>query len=283
MFLYARRIVYERKRDRYIMKVTKSTREILKEKISQEGIHSVLRIGKSNLTAKQRKFCEAVALGDTKVGAYRKAYDTKASKQQQGHQAHILSTHPKIAAQIEAFALANEAAKYRSAEGLRNLVIDSLTQIVLNPDAKDSVRVAAAKTLGTVVGVDAFVERKTITHVQDSKAIRDKILGELKTITLNLDDALDVDATALLAELAGDDDDRAIEHDAIAAAGDPHPTPIPQTQGEDSPPPTHTIPPKPSPIFMDSQDGDTTTTEHPPSFFETDTPGGDIILENEKG
>lgn len=258
------------------MKVTKTTREELKAKISSEGIHSVLRIGKSNLTAKQRKFCEAVALGDTKVGAYRKAYDTKASKQQQGHQAHILSTHPKIAAQIEAFALANEAAKYRSSESLRNLVIDSLTQIVLNPDAKDSVRVAAAKTLGTVVGVDAFVERKTITHIQDSKAIRDKILGELKTITLNMDDALDVDATALLAELA--DDDR-----PIAPAGDPHPTPTPQTQGEDSPPPTHTIPPKASPIFMDSQDGDSPITEHPPSSFRTDTPGGDIILENEKG
>lgn len=264
------------------MKVTKSTREALKEKISQEGIHSVLRIGKSELTAKQRKFAEAVALGDTKVGAYRKAYDTKASKQQQGHQAHILSTHPKIAAQIEAFALANEAAKYRSSEGLRNLVIDSLTQIVLNPDAKDSVRVAAAKTLGTVVGVDAFVERKQITHVQDSKAIRDKILGELKTITLNLDDALDVDATALLAELAGDDEPEN-QDDAIEAAGDPHPTPTPQTEGEDSPAPTHTIPPKPSPLFLDSQDGDTPITEHPPSSFRTDTPRGDIFLENEKG
>ena len=253
------------------MKVTKSTREALKDKISSEGIHSVLRIGKSELTAKQRKFAEAVALGDTKVGAYRKAYDTKASKQQQGHQAHILSTHPKIAAQIEAFALANEAAKYRSSEGLRNLVIDSLTQIVLNPDAKDSVRVAAAKTLGTVVGVDAFVERKQVTHIQDSKAIRDKILGELKTITLNLDDALDVDATALLAELSGDDDSQVA--DAIEAAGDPHPTPTPQTEGEDSPPPTHTIPHEPSPLL----------SEHPPSSFRTDTPGGDIILENENG
>jgi hypothetical protein len=263
------------------MKVTKTTREALKDKISQEGIHSVLRIGKRELTAKQRKFAEAVALGDTKVGAYRKAYDTKASKQQQGHQAHILSTHPKIAAQIEAFALANEAAKYRSSEGLRNLVIDSLTQIVLNPDAKDSVRVAAAKTLGTVVGVDAFRETKRIEHIQDSKAIRDKILGELKTITLNLDDALDVDATALLAELAGDDDDRPTDAEIQPETGDPHPAPTPQSQGEDSPPHTHTIPPKPSPIFSDSQDSGIAPTEHPPSSFRTDTPGGDIFLENE--
>jgi hypothetical protein len=156
---------------------------------------------------------------------------------------------------------------------LRNLVIQSLVQVVLSPTAKESTKVGAAKVLGTVVGVDAFVERKTITHVQDSKAIRDKILGELKTITLNLDDALDVDATALLAELAGSDDEE---------ASDPHPTPTPQIQGEDSPPHTHTIPHEPTPIFLDSQDTQTAPTEHPPSSFRTDTPGGDINLENEK-
>ena len=274
MFLYARRQDKRAQRDQYIMKVTKATRELLKDKISSEGIHSVLRIGKRELTAKQRKFAEAVALGDTKAGAYRKVYDTKASKQQQGHQAHELSKHPKIAAQIEAFALANEAAKYRSSEGLRNLVIDSLTQIVLNPNAKDSVRVAAAKTLGTVVGVDAFVERKQITHVQDSKAIRDKILGELKTITLNMDDALDVDATALLAELAGTDDSQA--DDAILTTDqEPHPTRTPQAEDFPEAPATHIIPYEPSQLLSDLQ--------HPPSLSQSDTPGGDIFLENENG
>ena len=272
----------ERKRDRYIMKVTKATREILKEKISQEGIHSVLRIGKSELTTKQRKFAEGIAMGETGAASYRKAYNTKAKPKSVGTDASKLKANPRIIQEIEAYALANEAAKYRSSESLRNLVIQSLAQVVINPDAKDSVKVAAAKVLGTVVGVDAFVERKQVTHIQDSKAIRDKILGELKTITLNLDDALDVDATALLAELSGDDEP-ANQDDAIAPAGDPHPTPTPQTQGEDSPPPTHTIPPKPSPILSDSQNGDTLPTEHPPSSFRTDTPGGDIILENENG
>ena len=256
------------------MKLTKTTREALKDKIGAEGIHSVLRIGKRELTAKQRKFAEAVALGDTKAGAYRKAYDTNASKQQQGHQAHELSKHPKIAAQIEAFALANEAAKYRSSEGLRNLVIDSLTQIVLNPEAKDSVRVAAAKTLGTVVGVDAFVERKQITHVQDSKAIRDKILGELKTITLNLDDALDVDATALLAELAGDDD-RPTDAEIQPEIDEPHPTPTSQAGDFSEAPATHIIPHEPTQLLSDSQ--------HPPITFQSETPGGDIFSENENG
>jgi len=265
------------------MKVTKATREILKEKISQEGIHSVLRIGKSELTAKQRKFAEGIALGETGASAYRAAYNTKAKPKHQGNKASELKADERIQREIEAYQLANEAAKYRSSESLRNLVIQSLVQVVLSPTAKESTKVGAAKVLGTVVGVDAFVERKTITHIQDSKAIRDKILGELKTITLNLDDALDVDATALLAELAGDDDDRPTDAEIQQEIEEPHPTPTPQIQGEDSPPHTHTITHEPSPIFLDSQDGDNPITEHPPSSFRTDTPGGDIFLENEKG
>ena len=242
----------------------------------------MLRIGKSELTTKQRKFAEQVALGETGASAYRAAYNTKAKPKHQGNKASELRADERIQREIEAYQLANEAAKYRSSESLRNLVIQSLVQVVLSPTAKESTKVGAAKVLGTVVGVDAFVERKQITHVQDSKAIRDKILGELKTITLNLDDALDVDATALLAELAGDDD-RPTDAEIQPETGDPHPTPTPQSQGEDSPPHTHTITPKPSPIFSDSQDSGIAPTEHPPSSFRTDTPGGDIFLENEKG
>ncbi len=270
LFLYARRHIHERKRDRYIMKVTKATREALKDKISAEGIHSVLRLGKSELTAKQRKFAEQVALGETGAGAYRKAYNTTAKPKSVGSDASKLKADPRILQEIEAYQLANEAAKYRSSESLRNLVIQSLVQVVLSPTAKESTKVGAAKVLGTVVGVDAFVERKQITHVQDSKAIRDKILGELKTITLGLDDALDVDATALLAELAGDDEP-ANPDDAIMATEEPHPTPTSQAEDFVEAPPTHTIPHEPDAIF----------SEHPPSSFETDTPGGDIILENE--
>jgi hypothetical protein len=264
------------------MKVTKATREALKDKISSEGIHSVLRIGKSELTAKQRKFAEGIALGETGAGAYRKAYSDRGLKKTHGDNASRLRADSRIQAEIEAYQLANEAAKYRSSESLRNLVIQSLAQVVINPDAKDSVKVAAAKVLGTVVGVDAFVERKTITHVQDSKAIRDKILGELKTITLGLDDALDVDATALLAELAGDDE-TANPDDAIMETDETHHTTTSQAEDFVEAPHTHTIPPKASPIFMDSEDSQSTDSQHPPSSFRTDTPGGDIILENEKG
>lgn len=275
MFLYARRQDKRAQRDQYIMKVTKSTRDALKDKISNEGIHSVLRIGKSELTTKQQKFCEAVALGDTGAGAYRKAYSDKGLKKTHGDNASRLKADSRIQAEIEAYQLANEAAKYRSSESLRNLVIQSLAQVVINPDAKDSVKVAAAKVLGTVVGVDAFVERKQITHVQDSKAIRDKILGELKTITLNLDDALDVDATALLAELAGDDGDRPTDAEIQPETQEPHPTPTSQAEEFSEAPATHIIPHEPTQLLSDSQ--------HPPSLSQSDTPGGDIFLENENG
>lgn len=275
MFLYARRQDKRAQRDQYIMKVTKSTRDALKAKISNEGIHSVLRIGKSELTAKQRKFAEGIAMGETGAGAYRKAYNTTAKPKSVGTDASKLKADPRILQEIEAYQLANEAAKYRSSESLRNLVIQSLAQVVINPDAKDSVKVAAAKVLGTVVGVDAFVERKQITHVQDSKAIRDKILGELKTITLNLDDALDVDATALLAELAGDDDSQVADAEIQPETQEPHPTPTPQTEEISEAPATHIIPHEPSQLLSDSQ--------HPPITFQSDTPGGDIFLENENG
>ena len=215
-----------------------------------------------------------MALGETGASAYRAAYNTKAKPKHQGNKASELKADERIQREIEAYQLANEAAKYRSSESLRNLVIQSLVQVVLSPTAKESTKVGAAKVLGTVVGVDAFVERKQITHVQDSKAIRDKILGELKTITLNLDDALDVDATALLAELAGDDEP-ANQDDAIEAAGDPHPAPTSQVGDFAEAPATHIIPHEPTQLLSDSQ--------HPPSSFRTDTPGGDIILENENG
>ena len=256
------------------MKVTKSTRDALKDKISNEGIHSVLRLGKSELTTKQRKFAEQVALGETGASAYRKAYNTSAKPKHQGNKASELKADERIQREIEAYQLANEAAKYRSSESLRNLVIQSLAQVVINPDAKDSVKVAAAKVLGTVVGVDAFVERKQITHVQDSKAIRDKILGELKTITLNLDDALDVDATALLAELAGDDD-RPTDAEIQPEIDEPHPTPTSQAGDFSEAPATHIIPHEPTQLLSDSQ--------HPPMPFQSETPGGDIFLENENG
>ena len=80
------------------------------------------------------------------------------------------------------------------------------------------------------------------------------------------DDAQDVDADSLLAELAPEEparesaqgDDPTLPGDALFATG----TPLD---------PLHTIPHKPSPQF----------SEHPPSSSETQTPRGDIFGEND--
>ena len=58
--------------------MTKPTRKAMREALKDQTIQSILRVPKSKLTAKQARFAEEVAKGETQAGAYRKAYDTKA-------------------------------------------------------------------------------------------------------------------------------------------------------------------------------------------------------------
>ena len=178
------------------------SRKQVKAAISQVGVERVLSVPKGTLTSKQRKFAEAVAAGETGAAAYRQAYDTQASSQVQSHEALKLKRHPKIALQIEALTLANEAMAYASATQVRQLVIQSLIQTLIDPDTKAATRVSAAKVLGNVTEVAAFTDRKEITHVKDSSAIRDQIMAQLRSVITS--DAQDVDADALLGEIAGE-------------------------------------------------------------------------------
>jgi hypothetical protein len=145
---------------------------------------------------------------------------------------------------------------------LKALVISTLTDIATNSD-KDSVRVQAVKTLGTVVGVDMFRETKRIETVKDSSEIREQILGQLKTMMLGSDDAVTVDATDLLAEIAGD-----------ANQPDADPTAPPPCQSDNVTPACHehTIPHEQSVDF----------SEDPPLSVDSSTPQGDIFLEKGK-
>jgi hypothetical protein len=51
---------------------------------------------------------------------------------------------------------------------LRDLVIQSLVQVVIDPQAKHSVKVSAARVLGTVTEVAAFTERKETRVITSS-------------------------------------------------------------------------------------------------------------------
>ena len=139
----------------------------------------------------------------------------------------------RIQKEIQAYELAIESAKYRSPIALRELVIQSLVQTLIDPEAKHAQRVAAAKVLGTVAEVSAFVDRKEITHVTTSDSARIQIMDMLSDMLKA--NAIDVDPTTLIQELEGT-----------------HPSPTPQAAESESPSHVHTIPhdlsnPQPSP------------------------------------
>ena len=256
------------------MKAKGMTRQEARQALKEIPISEALLVPNSELTAKQKEFARQVALGETGASAYRKAYNTKAKPKHQGNKASELKADERIKREIEAYQLANQAAAYRSAEGLRSLVIHSLTQILIDPETKPAQRIQCAKVLGTVTEVAAFTERKQITHIQDSEEIKDKIMAQLKTLMLgtgSTSDVQDVDAIELLNELTTSSDN---DVEIVTGAGDDsgmdatHPTPTPSELNEPHPDHEHTIPPKPS------------QSETTPMHFENSHPEGDIKIEN---
>lgn len=238
------------------------TRKQAKETIKSKGLEGSLRMGKLPLTAKQKRFAEGIVLeGLTASDSYRRAYDTQGKPVTVNPNASRLMANSKVQATIDALERAKEVAASQTAEALKSLVVSTLVDVATNSD-RDSVRVAAVKTLGTVVGVDMFRETKRIETVKDSSEIRSQIMQQLKTMMLSGDNVQDVDADSLLDELA---------------AGEPHPTPTTPNQDWDSGDSMHTIPLKQSLQNSDSP----IASEDPPVQVEELPPGGDIFLENE--
>ena len=257
--------------NRYGMKTVsrKQLRESI-ETIKAKGITSSLGIPKiAGLTKKQKSFAEAIVIeGMTASDAYRKAYDTSAKANVVNVNAHKLTKNDKVAHTIEALERAQELAALHSAEALKSIIISTLTDVATNSD-RDSVRVAAVKVLGTVVGVDMFRETKRVETVQDSGAIRSQILDQLKSMMLSSDDAVDVDASDLLTELVG-------------APDNPTVPPPPEMQNGTPRIAEHTIPLEQSEEFLDSLEQSAQFTEDPPLSEDLPTPQGDIFLEKGK-
>lgn len=219
------------------------TRKQIREGLSQIPIDSILSVS-GELTTKQKKFAKAVADGETKASAYRKAYKAKPAPSTMVTAPYTLAADPRIKREIEAYRLANEAAKQRNAGQLRELVIHSLVQVVVDPNTKPSVKIQAAKVLGTVTEVAAFTERKEITTIKTSTDARAQIMTQLRDMMkAGAVDAVEVDASTLLEELV---------------PVEPHPTPTPlfEEAGIDSA--THTIPLKESSPQMDTKDANQT-------------------------
>ena len=249
-----------------------ASRKQMRAAIQSKGIEAALSVPKGTLTKKQRAFAEAMAAGETGAAAYRMAYDTQASPHSQSNDATRLKRHPVISQQIEALRLANEAMKYADAASIRQLVIQSLIQTVIDPDVKHATKVQAAKVLGSVTEIAAFTERKEITHVESSAALREQIMQQLKTVILDTDNAETVDAESLLADIAGE---------KMSEDGDPTAIPCPDSENEPHLNTLHTIPLKRSQDF--SQDSPIAyQTEQPtPIDSENDNTGGYISSQND--
>jgi len=218
------------------------------------------------LTAKQKAFALEVARGSTGAEAYRRAYNSKAKPKTQGNQAHKLKARPDIHAEIEAYQLALEGAKHRNPAALRELVIQSLVKVIIDPEAKPGQITAAAKVLGTVTEVAAFTERKEVRTITSSEDARAAIMAQLKELSkASAEDAtiIDADADALMRELSG---------------AETHPPPTPQTVDEESRGSLHTIPHEQPP--SENHPDDTpppSSSETPPSSLESDPPGGILL------
>ena len=249
-------------------------RKAIKTQIAESGIESVMRIKKNTLTTKQKRFAEQVALGATGADAYRVAYNAKGKPKTVGNHASNLRQHEGIRLEIERIERANELAALHSATGLRSIVISTLAEIATNPEEKAATRVQAVRSIGQLVGVDAFRETKRVEHVKDSGELRAQILDQLKTMMLGTNDAQEVEANDLLAELAGSD----------SAAAEPHPVGTPPNAEWDSGSHEHSIPHEPSPTFTDAlirtTQRDEPSSETPPLSSETEDPRGDIFGEN---
>jgi hypothetical protein len=161
------------------------------------------------------------------------------------------------------------AAQY-SIDSIKALIVSTLTDIAVNSD-KDAVRVSAVKTLGVISGVDMFRETKRIETVKDSDEIREQILGQLKSMMLGSDDAVTVDASDLLAELAGD------------SQPDDDPTAPPPCHSDNGTPTLdeHTIPLEQSQDLLEPELYEYAPGEDPPMSLESSPTPGDIFSEDE--
>ena len=234
-------------------------RKAIRQNVQSQGIEKAMRVPKGSLTPKMKRFAEEIALGETGAQAYRLAYSSKAKPKTAGDNASRLKADIRIQAEVERIERANELAALHSATGLRSIVISTLAEIATNPEEKAATRVQAVRSIGQLVGVDAFRETKRVEHVKDSGELRAQILDQLKTMMLGSADAIDVDANSLLAELS---------------EPEPHGAGTPPNAEWDSDAHVHSNPHEPSqqisdPAISSPEPSESDPSEDPPSPAET--------------
>lgn len=248
----------------------KQARETI-ETIQAKGLASAIGIRQSKASRKQIAFAEKVVLSGMNASeAYRASYNTKAKPSTVNVEAHKLMKNPKVTRTIDHLERAKLQAASYSIESIKALAVSTLIDIATNSD-KDAVKVQAVRSLGQIAGVDLFRETKRIESVRDSSDIREQILGQLKTMMLSSGDAVEVDASDLLAELSNQQ------------SNDPTVPPPPESDCGTPPACEHTIPLEQSQSFSDELEHPLKSTEPTPMSLESSPTRGDIFLENEDG
>lgn len=219
-------------------KKPKLTRKQIAEGLEQMPIETIL-LGANNtkerrLTAKQIKFAEEVAKGQTKAEAYRRAYKSKGKPKTQSQNGQVLSKDKAIQTQIEAFKVALEAQKYQTPLHLRALTIHKLTEKVLDPDCPPAQQIKAMELLGKITEVALFTERREVIQTTNSEQMKEKLLNSLRLAiaSQSATDAKTYDPDSLLAELTAKPIDRDISGDYVAEDDEQDDQTLPESQGE---------------------------------------------------
>jgi hypothetical protein len=243
------------------MEHTKISRAAIREGLNTIPIEQVLNVSSRALTHKQKQFCKEVAMGATSAEAYRRSYNTKANPKIVGSEASKLKSKPSITQEIQAYQLAMESEKQRTPAALRALAIQSLVQVMIDPEAKDATKVQAAKAIGAITEVALFTERretKVITSSENSKAVLMEQLRDLMKANATDAHVIEAEASTLLEELA-----------AVT-----HPSPTPLTGEQESQDLLHTIPLERSDSQLDTPPPRDLPQRSPTHPFREDPPVG---------
>jgi len=224
------------------MRIPRLSKKQINEALDQAPMYELLNVNKSALTSKQFKYCEGLARGETKAGAYRKAYNSKGNSRTIAKRGHEMSKRGDIQATTEAIKLAIEWEKSHTAGQIRALVAHRLTVEAIAEDSNPSVRVNALKALGTIAGVDSFIHRSETKVVKDSDKAKDDLLAMLKNALADNSRTIDedLDIQNLMREIEGQG-----LGDSSGHISDPH-TPLLESRSPFNT--LHTIPDIQSPL-----------------------------------
>ena len=189
----------------------KLTRQQIRDGLDQIPIEEILLSNKPHgqtLTHKQKLFAEEIAKGSTKAGAYRKAYNSKASTHTQSKEGSKLMKNPQVSTHIESIKVAIEAQKYLFPAHLRALAIQQLTEKALDPAVPPAIQVKCLELIGKMSEVALFTERKELKQTDTTSEAKQKLIDSLANAirsSRNLSGDKKKDAEDLLKEITGSD------------------------------------------------------------------------------